>query len=102
MNLDVLLQSMVERQGSDLHLTVGTPPKARVHGSLEDLTPQAMTDESVKECIKRSLSEEQVRRLVTSFDVDGLYFNPALGRFRVNAFRQLGTFAMVFRHIPVR
>ena len=102
MNLDVLLKSMIERRGSDLHLTVGTPPKARIHGSLEDLDPRPMSDEHVKECIKKCLTEDQVRKLVTSFDVDGLYFNPTLGRFRVNAFRQLGTFAMVFRHIPTR
>ena len=102
MNLDLLLKTMVERKGSDLHLTVGVPPKARVHGHLEDLAPHPMTDDLVKECLKRCLNEEQVRKLVTSYDVDALYYNPTLGRFRVNAFRQLGSFAMVFRHIPTR
>lgn len=102
MNLDNLLKSMVEQRGSDLHITVGVPPKARIHGDLQDLDAHPMSDEQVKECIKRCLTEDQVRTLVTKYDVDALYFNPTLGRFRVNAFRQLGSFAMVFRHIPTR
>jgi twitching motility protein PilT len=102
MNLDNLLKTMIDRRGSDLHLSVGVPPKARVHGHLEDLDASPLSDESVKEAIKKSLTEDQVRVLVQKYDVDGLYYNPVLGRFRVNAFRQLGTFAMVFRHIPTK
>jgi twitching motility protein PilT len=98
--LDQLLGQLLARQGSDLHISVGVPPKARVHGELVDLDPKPLSDETVKGCIKHCLSAEQVRTLVERFDVDALYFNPTLGRFRVNAFRQLGTYSLVFRHVP--
>ncbi|MBI4862104.1 MAG: type IV pilus twitching motility protein PilT [Candidatus Riflebacteria bacterium] len=102
MYLDELLKAVVDNGGSDLHLAVGVVPKIRLHGHLADVGTQTLNEDVIKECLKRSLTEDQVRTLVKSFDVDGLYFNPAIGRFRVNAFKQMGTYSLVFRHVPTR
>ena len=80
MNLDDLLQALLDHSGSDLHLQVGVPPKGRIRGDLEDLDATPLTDEAVKACIKRALTEDQVRTLVKAFDVDAMYHNPSIGR----------------------
>jgi twitching motility protein PilT len=99
--IDALLERMVARNASDLHVTVGTPPAMRVHGALErcqdvpDLSP-----EDTHQMLYRILSTEQQKLLEINRQIDFAHSIPGLARFRVNVFFQRGTLGAAFRLIP--
>ncbi|WP_047865281.1 type IV pilus twitching motility protein PilT [Rubrobacter aplysinae] len=98
--VDELVRLLVEREGSDLHLKVGSPPAMRVKGSMqrsehEPLTPRD-TEEILGEILPQKLSEE----FASQGEADFSYAVEGVGRLRVNAFRQRGSISIVMRHIP--
>jgi twitching motility protein PilT len=101
-DIDQALHYLVESAGSDLHLKVGAPPLARIHGTLrplpesESLRPddtQRVLDAIVTDPVRRAEFDEEN-------EVDFAYAIPGLARFRVNAFRQRGSISFVMRAIP--
>ncbi len=101
LSIDALLERMVARSASDLHVTVGTPPAMRVHGVLEryDDIP-ALTPEETHQMLYRILSTEQQKLLEINRQIDLAHSIPGLARFRVNVFFQRGTLGAAFRLIP--
>jgi twitching motility protein PilT len=101
LSIDALLERMVARNASDLHVTVGTPPAMRVNGALEryqdvpDLSP-----EDTHQMLYRILSTEQQKVLEINRQIDFAHSIPGLARFRVNVFFQRGTLGAAFRLIP--
>ena len=101
LSIDALLERMVARNASDLHVTVGTPPAMRVHGALEryqdvpDLSP-----DDTHQMLYRILSTEQQKLLEINRQIDFAHSIPGLARFRVNVFFQRGTLGAAFRLIP--
>jgi twitching motility protein PilT len=101
LSIDALLERMMARNASDLHVTVGTPPAMRVHGALEryqdvpDLSP-----EDTHQMLYRILSTEQQKLLEINRQIDFAHSIPGLARFRVNVFFQRGTLGAAFRLIP--
>lgn len=95
--IDELLQISKDRGASDLHITVGIPPKIRINGELVDLDYPRMMPADVETMIQPLLTE----RIKSTFDekgeVDFAYAIPGLGRYRVNLFRQRGSHAIVIR-----
>ncbi len=80
---------MVERNASDLHLTVGSPPVIRVNGRLERLSElEKLTPDQTRTLIYRIISTEQQKKLETKRQLDFSYSVPGLARFRVNAYFQ--------------
>jgi twitching motility protein PilT len=101
MDIVPLLEQLIEKQGSDLHLQPDDPPVVRVFGDLMPLTNQALTPEET-ESIFSTISFDACRKeLEEDYSADFSYALPGKARFRVNAFRQRGHLALVFRHIPV-
>ena len=102
-----LLRRAAEQDGSDLHLTTGTPPRIRVRGSLrsqEDLG--VMSADAVKRLIYSGLTEVQRRIFETTSELD-YAFGGGSGagdgpRVRANVYRQRGSAAAVYRLIPDR
>jgi len=93
---------MVDRGGSDLHITVGSPPGIRQRGELmpiEDCRP--LTPRDTMEIILSLLSEEQRRRFETELELDWAYSIPGVARFRANVFQQRNSMGAVFRVIPI-
>src|SRR5438477_2791034 len=101
LSIDALLERMVARNASDLHITVGTPPAMRVHGKLEryEDTPE-LTPEDTHQMLYRILSTEQQKQLEINRQIDLAHSIPGLARFRVNVFFQRGTLGAAFRLIP--
>src|SRR6478672_6982450 len=101
LSIDALLERMVARNASDLHVTVGTPPAMRVHGILEryDDIPE-LTPEDTHQMLYRILSTEQQKLLEINRQIDFAHSIPGLARFRVNVFFQRGTLGAAFRLIP--
>ena len=101
LNIDDLLAIAVERGASDLHLTAGSPPVIRVHGSLVRLTDfDKLTPEDTRTAIYRIISTEQQKILETRRQLDFAYSVPGLARYRVNAYFQRESIGAAFRTIP--
>ncbi len=94
-----LLQIARDTGASDVHITVGLPPKMRVNGGLEDIIPHTLSAPETQALILPLLNERQLAILKRDGEVDFSHSVAELGRFRVNAFRQKGTFAAVLRLI---
>src|SRR5439155_1340381 len=95
------LERTVARNASDLHITVGTPPALRVHGSLERYTDvPELTPDDTHQMLYRILSTEQQKLLEINRQIDFAHSIPGLARFRVNVFFQRGTLGAAFRLIP--
>ena len=62
MLLDDLLKKVVEEDGSDLHITVGTPPRIRKGGSLIEMSSDKLTSDIVKSMIESKMNENQLKR----------------------------------------
>jgi twitching motility protein PilT len=100
-SIDSLLEQTVACGASDLHITVGTAPAARVRGELRPLEGIAPFDaESIRTLLYRILTTEQQKRLELDRQIDLSYGVPGLARFRVNVFLQRECLAAVLRVIP--
>src|SRR5919201_1528910 len=100
-SIDDLLEQMVARNASDLHITVGAHPVVRVRGRLEplqDIPP--LTGETTQQLLYRILSTEQQKQLELGHQIDLAHSIPGLARFRVNVYWQRETLGAAFRLIP--
>ena len=98
--LKELLQIMVERNASDLHLKVGRPPVLRIHGTLAATELERIKPNDLEDYLFEILSDSDQERLRKMRGIDVAYSVPGVSRFRVNIFFQRGTLAMVIRTIP--
>jgi twitching motility protein PilT len=99
--LDQLLIKAHKLGASDIHLRVKAPPILRINGKLVklDLPPLEVND--ISEYVKQILPLEKRREIPYIKNLDLAYSLPGVCRFRVNIFKQRGTFAIVMRTIPV-
>jgi twitching motility protein PilT len=101
LSIDQLLEQMVARSASDLHLSVGSPPAVRVRGHIERLDEFApLTADETRELLYRILSTERQKQLEINRQLDFSHSIPGLARFRVNAYFQRETLGAAFRLIP--
>jgi twitching motility protein PilT len=98
-----LLDLCLERGASDLHLTVGTSPILRVHGSLVRIEqfPELQPDE-LRRMIYAILTQKQRERLEDDLELDLSYNHPGKARFRVNVYIQREALGAAFRFIPFK
>ena len=103
-DVDSALRHVVEREGSDLHLKVGSPPIARVDGDLRPVEGIKELGPEDTEGALRHLLKHADPRLWREFEEEGevdlAYSIRGLSRFRVNAFRQRGSVSIACRVIP--
>jgi len=95
-----LLQEMVERRASDLHLTPGVPPQFRVDGVLVPADMPALNPERSRELCYGMLDERRIARLEAEKGLDTSLSVEGLGRFRLNIYFQRGSVAGAVRHLP--
>ena len=101
MQIDELLSLMVEKDASDLHLRVPSPPVLRIDGVLipqEDLPPVTHTD--IKEAFEHITVESQRKAFDQKLELDLAYSIPGLAGFRVSVLNQRRTMSIAFRRIP--
>lgn len=101
MNINQLLELVIERNASDLHLVVGSPPLIRMHGELFPVSgAMPLTDNDFTGLVMQILTPNQKRALETNLELDiGMAYKD-LARFRVNIFRAQGHMAAALRYIP--
>src|SRR4030043_924107 len=89
-DLDVLLEELVLREGSDLHLRFGEPPMMRVTGSLQKMETNPLDDNDLKELIYGLMNEQQQAQFEADHEFDMAYEISGVARFRGNVFRKMG------------
>jgi twitching motility protein PilT len=100
--LDDLLEYVVARDASDLHLTCGSSPVVRVNGELDPITDLGiLAPADTQRLIYRILSTEQQKQLEIKRQIDLSYALPGLARFRLNVYFQRESLAAAFRLIPM-
>lgn len=101
LRIELLLEEVVKKKASDLHLQVGLPPMLRVDGALAPVTgAPVLTEDSVETLIFAILDDEQKQILLKDKEFDFSFAFGDLGRFRVNAFHERGNLAAALRLIP--
>jgi twitching motility protein PilT len=100
-DIDKSLTYMVEREGSDLHVKVDSPPVARVHGDLWALQgSDPLTETDTEKALHSIADQDHLAEFEENGEVDFSYELTGVSRFRVNAFRQRGAISIALRAIP--
>ena len=97
--IDDLLQDAQQRKASDLHITVGVSPKCRINGELVDMGYEPLTPEDTQSIILPLVPQRLIDTMNTNGEVDFSYAIANVGRYRVNVFKQRGSYALVIRII---
>jgi twitching motility protein PilT len=97
-----LLEEMVKMDASDLHLTVGSPPVARVDGKLVRMAYDPLNPEMTKKLAYSIMNEKQRLKFENSSELDLSFGIENMSRFRCNVFVQRGNVAVALRQIPYK
>jgi twitching motility protein PilT len=97
-----LLELMVKKNASDLHLTVGVPPMIRVDGRLMRLDMDPLSPENTKKLAYSMMNEKQRLSFEESSELDLSFGIENLSRFRCNVFVQRGNVSVALRQIPFK
>ena len=97
-----MLEEVIKRGASDLHITVGVPPVLRINGVLQRLEMPKLTSNDTREMVYSILTARQRETLETNLEFDLSYSVPGSARFRVNAYFQRNSVGAAFRIIPYR
>ncbi len=101
LNLRSLLQEMIDKDASDLHITAGERPKLRIDGDIGDCSvDHVLTPKDTIQLAYSVLTESQKKRFELDDELDFSFGIQNLARFRGNVFKQRGCVAMVLRMIP--
>lgn len=99
-NFKGVLQEMIRRNGSDLHLKVGRPPTIRVDGELEPIEHPPLKPEDLKALAEQLMTPRQVKQFADEKECDFAIGVPGIGRFRCNVYQQRGSLCYAMRAIP--
>ncbi|HUP53654.1 MAG TPA: type IV pilus twitching motility protein PilT [Longimicrobiales bacterium] len=101
LSLRVLLQEMIQRGASDLHITVGNPARLRIDGDLANSRiVQVLAPKDTLTLAYSILTDNQKKRFETEDELDFSFGVQNLSRFRGNVYKQRGCVAMAIRQIP--
>src|SRR5215212_9213821 len=101
LNLRALLEEMIQKDASDLHITAAERPKLRVDGDMADSSvTEVLTPKDTLQLAYSVLTENQKKRFETEDELDFSFGIQNLARFRGNCFKQRGCVSMVIRQIP--
>ncbi|MBR4832701.1 MAG: type IV pilus twitching motility protein PilT [Butyrivibrio sp.] len=101
--IEEILKEAKERGASDVHITVGLPPKMRINGNLIAMDNyDKMMPADTQEIAEEVTNEKQMQRLEENGQHDMSFSIPGIGRFRLNLFRQRGSIAMAFRVVATK
>ena len=100
--LDALLRTMLDKGGSDLHLTIGLPPKARISGSLSSIGDEPLDAATMRRLLQEICPDHRWADFMERRDLDLAHEIPEVARFRGNFLYNHWGMAAVFRQIPAK
>lgn len=95
-----LLEEMVQRNATDLHLTTGAPPMFRIDAELIPTNYEILTPELIQQLVYSVLNDQQKKKFEMEWELDFSFGIAGLSRFRGNIFKQRGSTAAAIRAIP--
>ena len=95
-----LFQIMAEKKASDIFVSVGSPINIKINGQAVPVNQTVMTSETVKQLLYEVLNEHQIKEYEQEMELNTAFALEGVGAFRISAFRQKGTPAVVVRFIP--
>lgn len=101
MRLIDLVNDATDRLASDIHIGVGTPIVYRIDGELKQVDDKVLTPNITKTLVYEALNDYSIKQLEEHGEVDTSFSSPGIGRYRINAFKQRGSYGMVLRIIPL-
>ena len=101
-NLHQLLQTMIDKGASDLHITTGSPPQLRIDGELVPLNLPPLSGVETKQLCYSILTDVQKHKFEENDELDLSFGIKGLSRFRANIFMQRGAVAAAIRTIPFK
>jgi twitching motility protein PilT len=102
MEMQRLLKATVQFNASDLHVQVGSPPTARVDGTMVAFNAPPVTAEQIRDLVTQVADESQMRRVEVERSCDFSHLIPEVARFRINVFHEQGNLCIAARTIPLR
>ncbi|MBC7701959.1 PilT/PilU family type 4a pilus ATPase [Aquabacterium sp.] len=99
-NLERVLRLMAEKKASDVFLSAATPILIKLHGQILQLTDQPLKPSQPRQLLAEMLSPTQMEELDDTGELNVGLTIPGVAIFRLSAFKQRGSIAAVFRHIP--
>jgi twitching motility protein PilU len=99
-NLERVLRLMAEKKASDVFLSARTPILIKIHGQIMQLTDQVLTPSQPRQLLSEMISPTQMEELDETGELNLGITIPGVAIFRLSAFKQRGSVAAVFRHIP--
>ena len=94
-----LLKALVERDGSDLFITVGFPPAMKIHGKVTPVSKTKLTPENAKSLCQAIMNDKQLKEFEATKECNFALAPEGVGRFRANAYIQQGYHGLVLRVI---
>jgi len=95
-----LLQLMAEKNASDIYLSVGAPINIKISGNAVPVNQTILNSDAVRQLLYEILTEKQVRQFEDEWELNTGYIFEGVGNYRISAFQQKGTPAVVVRYIP--
>ncbi len=97
-----LLEDMVSRGASDLHIVAGLPPQYRIDGTIVSTDHAVLSGDETMRLAYSILNDEQKKRFETKKELDLSFGVQGISRFRANVFLQRGVVSMAIRQIPYK
>ncbi len=98
--MEDLLALLVRKGGSDLHISVNTPPRLRIDGVLVPVETGPLSPDDTRRLATSVLTSDQIAKLDKDYELDCSFELEGQGRFRANVFYQRGAVACVLRLVP--
>ncbi len=102
MTIEELLITAKENKASDVHITVGLPPKMRINGILVDMEYPRLLPADTEAVISTMMSDKRLQQFEELGEIDFSYSIPQIGRYRVNVFHQRGSMAASIRLVSTK
>ena len=94
-----LLKALIEKDGSDLFITVGFPPAMKIHGKVTPVSKTKLTPENTKALCQAVMNDKQLKEFEATKECNFAVAPEGIGRFRANAYIQQGYSGLVLRVI---
>lgn len=99
-DINALFYAAIDKGASDIHITVGSPVIARISNKLVPLSDYRLTPDDTDKIVSSILTKQQMERFIDEGEFDFSFSLAGKGRFRVNVYKQRGSYGMAFRIVP--
>ncbi len=94
-----LVKNSIEQNASDIHISVGVPVIFRIDGKLVKIGEEVLKPNETEEIVRKILNDRQMNELIEKGELDTSFSSQGIGRFRINIYKQRGSYCLAIRII---